>query len=65
MDENMSSDKDIFTKEIESWAGFGYALQKENRTLFQEMLALIFSCELLFFSSRCGRKTEAPCAARG
>ncbi|MFY9870132.1 MAG: hypothetical protein WAK17_10470 [Candidatus Nitrosopolaris sp.] len=34
----MSSDKDIFTKEIESWAGFGYALRKENRTLFEEML---------------------------
>ena len=29
----MSSDK-----EIESWAGFGYALRKENRTLFEEML---------------------------
>ena len=35
---NMSSDKDIFTKEIESSAGFGYALEKENRTLFEEML---------------------------
>jgi hypothetical protein len=28
----MSTDKDIFTKEIESWLGFGYALRKENRT---------------------------------
>ena len=34
---NMSADKDILTKEIESWAGFTYALRKENRTLFEEM----------------------------
>jgi len=34
----MTADKDILTKKIESWAGFGYALRKENRTLFEEML---------------------------
>jgi hypothetical protein len=34
----MSADKDILTKEIESWERFGYALRKENRTLFEEML---------------------------
>jgi len=33
----MSADKDILTKEIGSWAGFAYALLKENRTLFEEM----------------------------
>ncbi|MFZ0220353.1 MAG: hypothetical protein WB988_01295 [Candidatus Nitrosopolaris sp.] len=45
----MSSDKDIFTKEIESWAGFGYALRKENRTLFEEML------------DRCKKKEYVDC----
>ncbi|MFZ0511287.1 MAG: hypothetical protein WAM14_06750 [Candidatus Nitrosopolaris sp.] len=34
----MSSNKDILTKEIESWGGFGYALRKENRILFDKML---------------------------
>ena len=34
----MSSDKDILTKEIGSWGDFGYALRKENRILFEEML---------------------------
>jgi hypothetical protein len=34
----MSADNDILTKEIESWAGFAYALRKENKTLFEEML---------------------------
>ena len=29
---------DMFTKEIESWAGFENALRKENRTQFEEML---------------------------
>jgi len=33
----MSADKDILTKEIESWAGFAYTLWKEDRTLFEEM----------------------------
>ena len=47
----MSSDKDIFTKEIESSAGFGYALRKENRTLFEEML------------DRCKKKEYVDCAA--
>jgi hypothetical protein len=35
---NMSSNKDILTKEIESWAGFEYALREENRILFHKML---------------------------
>ena len=47
----MSSDKDIFTKEIESWAGFRYALRKENRTLFEEML------------DRCKKTEYVDCAA--
>ena len=47
----MSTDKDIFTKEIESWAGFGYALRKENRILFEEML------------DRCKKKEYVDCAA--
>ena len=34
----MTADKDIFTKEIGSWRRFGYALRKENRILFEEML---------------------------
>ena len=34
----MSSNKDIHTKEIGSWGDFGYALRKENRILFEEML---------------------------
>jgi hypothetical protein len=34
---NMSSNKD--SQEIESWGGFGYALRKENRILFEEMLS--------------------------
>jgi hypothetical protein len=47
----MSADKDILTKEIGSWAGFGYALRKENRTLFEEML------------DRCKMKEYVDCAA--
>jgi hypothetical protein len=35
----MSSNKDILTKEIESWGGFGYALREENRILFDKMLS--------------------------
>ena len=35
---NMSTDKDFLTKEIGSWRRFGYALRKENRILFEEML---------------------------
>jgi hypothetical protein len=46
----MSTDKDIFTKEIESWAGFGYALRKENRSLFEETL------------DRCKKKEYVDCA---
>jgi hypothetical protein len=34
----MSADKDILTKEIASWRRFGYALRKENRILFEDML---------------------------
>jgi hypothetical protein len=47
----MSADKDILTKEIESWAGFAYALRKENITLFQEML------------DRCKKTEYVDCAA--
>jgi hypothetical protein len=35
----MSSNKDSLTKEIDSWRGFGYALRKENRIIFEEMLS--------------------------
>jgi hypothetical protein len=34
----MSSNKDILTKEIESWGRYEYALREENRVLFHEML---------------------------
>jgi hypothetical protein len=34
----MSSNKDILTKEIESWGRFEYALREENRLLFRKML---------------------------
>lgn len=34
----MSSNKDILTKEIESWGLFEYALREENRLLFRKML---------------------------
>jgi hypothetical protein len=47
----MSTDEDILTKEIESWARFEYALQKENRTLFEEML------------DRCKKTEYVDCAA--
>jgi hypothetical protein len=47
----MNADKDILTKEIESWAGFAYALRKENRTLFDEML------------DRCKKTEYVHCAA--
>ena len=35
----MSSNKDILTKEIESWGRFEYALREENRLLFHKMLS--------------------------
>jgi hypothetical protein len=35
----MSSNKNILTKEIESWEGFEYALREENRILFDKMLS--------------------------
>ncbi|MFZ0512050.1 MAG: hypothetical protein WAM14_10620 [Candidatus Nitrosopolaris sp.] len=35
----MSSNKDILTKEIESWGDFEYALREENRILFDKMLS--------------------------
>jgi len=47
----VSSDKDILTKEIESWAGFEYTLRKENRILFEEML------------DRCKKTEFVDCAA--
>ena len=34
----MSSNKDILTKEIESWGRFEYALREENRLLLRKML---------------------------
>jgi hypothetical protein len=34
----MSSNKDILTKEIESWGRFEYTLREENRVLFRKML---------------------------
>jgi hypothetical protein len=47
----MTANKGILTKEIESWAGFAYALRKENRTLFEEML------------DRCKKTEYLDCAA--
>ncbi|HYA85360.1 MAG TPA: hypothetical protein VEH06_18225 [Candidatus Bathyarchaeia archaeon] len=47
----MSADKDTLTKEIGSWRDFGYALRKENRILFEEML------------DRCKKKHYVDCAA--
>ncbi len=35
----MSSNKNILTKETESWEGFEYALREENRILFDKMLS--------------------------
>jgi hypothetical protein len=46
----MSPDKDILTKEIGSWGGFGYALRKESRIIFEEML------------DRCKKKEYVDCA---
>ena len=48
----MSEDKDILTKELGSWGNFGYALRKENKILFEEML------------DRCKKKEHVDCAAR-
>jgi hypothetical protein len=47
----MSANKDILTKEIGSWGNFGYALRKEIRILFEEMLDI------------CKRKDYVDCAA--
>ncbi len=47
----MSADKDILTKEIGSWRRFGYALRKENRILFEDML------------DRCKKREYVDCAA--
>jgi hypothetical protein len=41
----MSSNKDILTREIESWGRFGYALREENRLLFHKMLNRIRKSE--------------------
>ena len=50
----MSSNKDILTKEIESWGRFEYALRKENRLLFRKKL------------NRCGKDEYVSCVnARG
>ncbi|MGA9153526.1 MAG: hypothetical protein WBZ36_23350 [Candidatus Nitrosopolaris sp.] len=46
----MSADKDILTKQI-GLGGFGYALRKENRILFEEI------------SDRCKKKDYVNCAA--
>jgi hypothetical protein len=45
----MSSNKDILTKEIESWGRFGNALREENRLLFGKML------------SKCKKRKYASC----
>ena len=45
----MSSNKDILTKEIESWGRFEYALRDENRLLFHKML------------SKCKKRKYASC----
>jgi len=57
----MSADKDILTKEIESWAGFAYALRKENRTLFEEMLDRCKKTEYVYCAGAKGEgfSTEA------
>jgi hypothetical protein len=47
----MSSNKDILTKEIQSWGRFEYALREENRILFQRML------------SECRKKEYAACTS--
>jgi hypothetical protein len=35
---SLFSNKDILTREIESWKGFEYALREEDRVLFVKML---------------------------
>jgi hypothetical protein len=55
----MSTDKDIFTKEIESWAGFGYALRKENRTFFEEMLDRCKKKEYVDYAANNGESFSA------
>jgi len=47
----MSAHKDILTKEIGSWLRFGYALRRESRILFEEML------------DRCKKEVYVDCAA--
>ena len=46
----MSADKNVLSKEIGLWGDFGYALRKENRILFEEML------------DRCKKKDYVYCA---
>ncbi|MGB6591896.1 MAG: hypothetical protein WBE68_10355 [Candidatus Nitrosopolaris sp.] len=43
------------TKEIESWEVFGYALRKENRILFEEMLS---NCKVKEYIDRVNTKGE-------
>jgi hypothetical protein len=47
----MSADKDVLSKEIRLWLDFEYALRKENRILFEDML------------DRCKKKDYVDCAA--
>jgi hypothetical protein len=51
----MSADKDILTKEIRSWRDFGYALRKENRILFEQMLD---KCKKKDYVDRAANKGE-------
>jgi hypothetical protein len=37
--EGKEEEKDILSKEIESWKGFEYALREENSSLFSKMLS--------------------------
>jgi hypothetical protein len=47
----MNADKDILTKEIGLWGGFGYALRNEIRIMFEEML------------DKCKKQDYVDCAA--
>ena len=49
------ADKDILTKEIESWTKFEYALRRENRLLFHKMLG---ECRKLGYSECVNAKGE-------
>jgi hypothetical protein len=49
------ANKDILTKEIESWNGFEYALRRENGLLFHKMLG---ECKKLGYSECASAKGE-------